>query len=114
MFCSPRRTCCHWRVAGTPTAKTFIDTADLDGDSDVTDNNHGRYGFDAFTRSNGNTGTPINTASSSSIPAIGGAIGRIDQRYILFADSMTRMAMVTLRSVDLHQIVPVLLNMLSA
>ena len=63
------------RVAGTPIAKTFIDTADVDGDSDVTETiTMGATDLDAgkvYLRSNGNTGTLINTASSSSIPATG-------------------------------------------
>ncbi len=63
------------RVAGTPTAKTFIDTADVDGDSDVTETiTTGAADLDAGTvylRSNGNTGMLISNASSSSPPATG-------------------------------------------
>ncbi len=63
------------RVEGSPTASTFIDTNDIDGDSDTTEiittGGSNLVNGEIYLRTNGTAGSFINTASSTNLPATG-------------------------------------------
>jgi len=70
------------RVEGAPTASTFVDAADSDGDGDTSETlstgSSALQSGTVYLRTNGTAGSLINDASSSNMPATGWS----DWRYI--------------------------------
>ena len=73
------------RVEGSPTATTFIDTNDIDGDSDTTEvittGGSNLVNGEIYLRTNGIAGSFINTANPTNLPTTGEG----DWRYIVSA-----------------------------
>jgi type IV pilus assembly protein PilW len=103
------------RVSGAPTAQTFIDITDSDGDGDtaetLTTGASDLVNGEVYLRSNGTTGSLISSASSSNPPALDEKdwmyvpkIYFVRNFYDTAGDGIPSLCRVTLSGTDLDQV----------